>query len=226
MHRLAGRFAVVAVVSGRPAAFLAERLALAGPPSPPSGLRAIGLYGLEEVSPTGVASAAPGLGLDRWREAIDEATGFLAPSMPAGTLLEPKGLTLGLHWRNAPQSEPVVTALAEAAAARYGLVLRNGRMAAELVPPVAVDKGSVVRQLTADLEAACFAGDDTGDLSAFAALDERAGEGGFSAVKVAVASPESPPELLAGADLVLDGPPAVRRLLEALEAESPPTAPL
>jgi trehalose 6-phosphate phosphatase len=220
LHHLATRYAVVAVVSGRPAAFLADRLELhrLDLPASPSLLQAVGLYGLEVASPTG---GPPGTAVSEgepWRAAVEAATAFLAPSMPPGTLLEPKGLTLGLHWRNAPEAEASVIALGEAASKRYGLVLRHGRMAAELVPPVAVDKGSVVRRLTSDLEAACFVGDDAGDIPAFAALDERSAGGGFTALKVAVASAESPLELLASADLVLDGPPEVLRLLEALDA--------
>jgi trehalose 6-phosphate phosphatase len=55
-------------------------------------------------------------------------------------------------------------------------------------------------------------GDDRGDLPAFAAAAEL-GDGGL---RVAVRSDEAPPELLDVADLVLEGPPAVRGLLEQL----------
>jgi len=51
LGRLAGRFAAVALVSGRPAGWLAERAAA-------PGVRYLGLYGLEEVV-DGLVHAAP-----------------------------------------------------------------------------------------------------------------------------------------------------------------------
>jgi trehalose 6-phosphate phosphatase len=58
-------------------------------------------------------------------------------------------------------------------------------------------------------------GDDRGDLPAYDALDRMAAQG-VHALRVAVASDEAPAELLARADLVLDGPPAVVALLRRL----------
>ena len=60
-------------------------------------------------------------------------------------------------------------------------------------------------------------GDDAGDLPAFAALDRFAAAGG-TALRVAVASDEAPPELLAAADLLVDGPEGVVALLRQLGA--------
>ena len=51
-------------------------------------------------------------------------------------------------------------------------------MSVELHPPVAVDKGTVLAELASGLAAACFIGDDAGDLPAFDALDELAEAGG------------------------------------------------
>jgi trehalose 6-phosphate phosphatase len=218
LHRLSLRLDAVAVVSGRPASFLAAQLWPGGrrPGAAGSRLRAFGLYGLEEVVGDRVVDTEPQLAT--WRAGVAAAGAELAGVMPPGTLLEPKGLTLGLHWRNAPDAGEDVTALAASAAARYGLVLRHGRLAAELVPPVEIDKGTVVRHLAAGEEAGSFIGDDLGDLPAFVALGELASTPGFVPLRVAVASPESPPALLAAADLVLEGPPEVLAMLEALEA--------
>ncbi|HEY4401944.1 MAG TPA: trehalose-phosphatase, partial [Acidimicrobiia bacterium] len=64
---------------------------------------------------------------------------------------------------------------------------------------------------------ACFAGDDRGDLDAFAALARLQAEGRLeTAVRIAVGSAEAPPELLARADLVVDGPAGLVSVLEAL----------
>lgn len=221
LHRLAGRLAVVAVVSGRPGPFLAEQL-WADPPPTPSGLLAFGLYGNETVTPPGTPPVPIDPVLAHWSAAVRAAAEAIGPSMPPGTLLEPKRFSLGLHWRNAPDAEPVVLALAERAASEQGLELHHGRMAAELLPPVPVDKGSVVARLTEGLRAAAFVGDDVGDLPAFAALESRSDAGELEALKVAVNSNEAPPALLDRADVVLDGPAQVLELLRALDAALSP----
>jgi trehalose 6-phosphate phosphatase len=68
-----------------------------------------------------------------------------------------------------------------------------------------------------ELHAALYVGDDTTDLDAFRGLRALVRAGRLArAVCVAVRSEEAPAELVAEADLTLDGPEDVRRLLEAL----------
>jgi trehalose 6-phosphate phosphatase len=74
----------------------------------------------------------------------------------------------------------------------------------------------VVDALVEAAAAACFLGDDLGDLPAFDALDRLAARSGADVLRVAVRSEEAPPELLARADLVVDGPPGALALLEEL----------
>ena len=88
-------------------------------------------------------------------------------------------------------------------------------MSVELHPPIAADKGTALEALAGGFGAVCFVGDDRGDLPAYDALDRMAARG-VHALRVAVASDEAPAELLARADLVLDGPPAVVALLRRL----------
>ena len=67
------------------------------------------------------------------------------------------------------------------------------------------------------LRAALYVGDDATDLDAFRGLRSLVQRGALEcAVCVAVRSDEAPPELLAEADLAIDGPDGVRELLEAL----------
>ena len=103
-------------------------------------------------------------------------------------------------------------AWAVAAAASSGLLLRPAKHSVELHPPVEADKGTVVDELVVGLTVAAYVGDDSGDLPAFAALDRFAAAGG-TALRVAVSSDETPPELLAAADLLVDGPDGVVALL-------------
>jgi trehalose 6-phosphate phosphatase len=83
----------------------------------------------------------------------------------------------------------------------------------ELLPPIEANKGTAIRRLLREreLRRALYAGDDTTDLDAFAALDDLE-----LAVRVAVASAEGPPELRAAAHLVVAGPAALLELLRTL----------
>ena len=94
----------------------------------------------------------------------------------------------------------------------------RGRMAVELRPPVPVDKGTTVADAGARrARSPRFAGDDAGDLPAFAALrDARRARATLEhAVTIGVASDESPPEIRA-ADVVVDGPAGLAALLDEL----------
>lgn len=205
LGQLARAFGVVAVVSGRPASFLAEHVRA-------PGVRLVGLYGMEEVADDGRVLARPDAA--RWQGAVAAAARRAADEAPAGVLVEHKGLALTLHYRRAPALARWAWDWADAEARRTGLLVHGGRMSVELRPP-GRDKGSAVAELVRGAHAACFVGDDAGDLAAFDALDAAAAAGAET-VRVAVASSEAPPELLARADLVLDGPTAVASLLDCL----------
>jgi len=208
LRALADHLAVVAVVSGRPAAFLAERLAGAGP-----AVRLFGVYGLEWVE-GGTVRRAPEVEL--WRAAAAEVVAAARVEFAGEDVgVEDKGASVTVHWRRAPGAAARGQAFARRWAQRTGLALQPGRMAVELRPPVGADKGAVVERLARGCAAACFAGDDAGDLAAFAALDRLAADG-TRGVRVAVADDESPPELLAAADMVVRGPAEALALLGAL----------
>ena len=193
----------MAVISGRPAAFLAEHLDVAG-------LARWGSYGLEWVGAKGVIEEDPQASL--WRAAVAEVVGDARKAAPTGVRVEDKGLSVTLHVRDAPSAERWVRRFVRGWATGTGLVEHDAKMSVELRPPLDIDKGTVVRRaLGGRFRAACFVGDDRGDLSAFEALDEV-----DHPVRVAVHSPESPPELVAAADLVVDGPEGVLTLLNAL----------
>jgi trehalose 6-phosphate phosphatase len=81
------------------------------------------------------------------------------------------------------------------------------------------DKGDAVRRVVTDsgARAVVVAGDDLGDLPAFAAVSHLAADG-VDGLRVAVRSAEAPPRLLAEADLVVDGPEGLREFLRRLAA--------
>ena len=203
---LAESFGVVGVVSGRPASFLARHLGAA------SSVQLVGVYGCEWVE-GGEVRRAPEV--EPWIGVAREVLTAARAEAPSGVGIEDKGASVTLHWRGAPERGEWASDFAEAWAKRTGLLLQPGRMAVEFRPPVDLDKGTAVERLARGCSAACFAGDDAGDLAAFEALDRMA-ERGVRAVRVAVADEESPPELSASADLVLSGPAEALEVLREL----------
>jgi trehalose 6-phosphate phosphatase len=197
----------VAVVSGRPAAFLVDALGI-------SGLGYVGAYGLERVVGGEIVVD------DRvrpWLDAVARAGDEAEAALP-GLLVERKGaIAVTLHWRTQPERSTEAIAWAESAAARLGLgAPLHGRMAVELRPPVPVDKGTTVADMARGSVIAAFAGDDAGDLPAFDALRGLVDAGLLThAVSIGVISSESPPEVRA-ADVVVDGPSGLATLLDAL----------
>ncbi|HZQ27833.1 MAG TPA: trehalose-phosphatase [Acidimicrobiales bacterium] len=218
LHDLARHYRRVAVISGRPAAFLVAQLHLADEDevnegeAPGEGLVVSGLYGLE-VAMGDAITAHPDC--DLWRPMVERVADEADEQAPTGVFVERKGLSVTLHYRTAPEAEAWVQRWAASAAGWSGLIEHPARMSVELRPPIPVDKGRVVEELAERLDAACFFGDDVGDLPAYEALD-RLHAKGVATLKVVVRSPEAPPELLATADVLVDGPTGALDLLRRM----------
>ncbi|MHB8219419.1 MAG: trehalose-phosphatase [Acidimicrobiales bacterium] len=207
LTRLASHLGLVAVVSGRPAAFLRQTL------DRPAGVHIAGLYGMETVDPDGILEVAEEA--VAWRPVVAEVAERAKALAPRRVGVEMKGLTVTLHWRARPDAQAWVAEFSSAEMDRTGLVGQPGRMSTELRPPLDVDKGSVVSGLGSGFtRVACF-GDDLGDLPAFAALTSMAATG-VSVARVAVVDAESPPEVAAAADMVVEGAAGAVRLLQRL----------
>ena len=205
---LVDRMALVAVVSGRPVTVLAAALPIAG-------LQLVGQYGLERMHGGELVVDDR---VEPYLPAVAAAADEAERQLPDLLVERKAGIAVTLHWRTAPQRGTDAAARAEELARRHGLVTYATRMAVELRPPVPVDKGTAVEPLLASgYAAACFAGDDRGDIPVFDALDRAEQEGRVtSAVRIAIGSPESPTELVERADLVVDDPPALAAQLSAL----------
>jgi trehalose 6-phosphate phosphatase len=199
LARLVDRVAIVAVISGRTPAELAD---LVGVP----GVVLAGLYGLgDEASnlPAGVADQVAGV----------------AATVP-GTRVEPKGASIAVHFRGADDPDDARTRLGpalESIAVGSGLALIAGKKVWELVPGGRPLKDGAVERIVAEaeLEAVLYAGDDVADLRAFEALDRLATDG-VTTLKVAVHGPETPEALAGTADVVVDGPAGLVALLRQL----------
>ncbi len=160
----------LALVSGRTLAELDRLFA-------PLRLSAAGLHGLERRNlRTEVVRARPDPAI--LEAARAQLAGF-AERHP-GVLLEDKGLTLALHYRNAPTQQGAATAAAEAAvaASQGGLVLLRGKMVLELKPP-GCDKGQAIAAFMDEPPFAgrqpVFAGDDVTDEAGFDVVNAQGG---------------------------------------------------
>jgi trehalose 6-phosphate phosphatase len=136
---------------------------------------------------------------------------------------EDKDVIAAFHWRGAPDEAAAEVAVRAVAgrAEQEGLATHWGRKVLEVRPPVRLDKGRGVEHLLADagLDAGLYVGDDRTDLDAFAGLRRLVADGRLgSALCLGVRSDETPPELEAEADLLVDGPRGVRQVLQALAA--------
>jgi trehalose 6-phosphate phosphatase len=195
VERLAGRYALVACISGRPAADARVIVGL-------DGVEYVGVHGLE--SHPGVPEYTPQL-----ERVIDEVDWPWRVERKAG-------VTVAFHYREVEDEEAVeaVERVVQTAEG-LGLAVQRGRKVVEVRPPIDADKGTAVRALLAErrLDRALYAGDDTTDLDAFRGLDDA---GLDVVVKVAVGSREMNPRLLTEADVVVDGPGELLYLLRTL----------
>jgi trehalose 6-phosphate phosphatase len=211
---LASSLGTVAVISGRPAEFLAGQL-------PIPGLRLFGVYGLEEWADGGPRRDP---GVEPWLDALLSARDELAEATAdlEGVWIKDKRVSVVVHWRHAPDlagADREIGALVARVAGRSGLRQIRSKWADELLPPAETNKGAVVRRLAArsGLKRLVYVGDDIGDLAAFEAVHDLGGH----AIAVAHSGElqaATPEEVLSGADLVLSGPDEVARWLERLAA--------
>ena len=217
LARLGEVLGQVAIVTGRP---VPQALELGGFEGRPGleRLQIFGQYGAERWDARDGAAVRPDrpAAITRLAELLP---GWLASHDAFGVRIEDKGLAIALHTRGGDDG-----LLAELAApvgelaAELGLALEPGRQVVELRSP-GHDKGDALRHLveTTGARHVIFAGDDLGDLPAFAAVEQLRGEG-VDGLLICSASTEQD-ALVARADLVLDGPDAVAQWLTELADE-------
>ncbi len=203
LERLEARLGRVAIVSGRPVSFL--------DPFIPTAIDIVGLYGLEWRT-RGVHHTLHEAEewRDTMRELAEEATGLFGAAV-----VESKGLSITVHYRNDPHQADPIGDWAREAARSARVEARPAKLSYEVHPPIHRDKGSAVIELAQDLDPVAYVGDDLGDLPAFDGLDVLA-KRGVATVRIGVASPEAPPILLSRADHVVQGPAGVEGLLQEL----------
>jgi trehalose 6-phosphate phosphatase len=216
VERVAGRYGMTVVVSGRRAAEARRILGL-------DSIAYVGNHGYELLAPgAGGPEPVPALA-GHERDAADFLASYGAGGLERmGVRIEDKAAIVALHWRGAAdeQSAETEAALAAAEAKAAGLLVHRGRKVIELRPPVRTDKGRGIEALLGPahfIRRALYAGDDRTDVDAFRVL-RRMTEGGRlqQGVCVAVTSEEAPAEVRLAADLAVPGPEGFVAVLEAL----------
>lgn len=200
----------ISIISARPVQFLRRNF---------SELPAVSLYGLYglESAINGTVTVDPAA--RNWVPIIRSVISDAVEQLPAGVYIEDKQLSVSLHYREHPEYETRVKDWARDTAARHGLTEQPGRMVTELKPPVAIDKGTVLRTEIMELRSGWYFGDDISDAKAFQALRTRRCEDrDFFGVCVAVRNPETGKSLEDEADFVLPGPSAMPELLASAVA--------
>ena len=211
LRRAVGKFAVVAVISGRSARDLARKVDI-------PGAVCVGNHGAERVI-GGVYEAAALAGgggaeavaivLDRLRRATAQI---------GGLIYEDKGFSASVHYRAAADPESARRELSRALAGipnADGVESFWGKMILELRPARAPNKGDALAALVSEynLDALAFAGDDTTDVDAMRRLRALTGT---ATLGIAVLSDAAPPALLESADCAANGVDAVAEMLELL----------
>ncbi|MFF2847031.1 trehalose-phosphatase [Streptomyces sp. NPDC058001] len=207
----------VAVITGRPPDIAVHNGGFAGVPGL-EHLVVLGHYGAERWDAvTGTVTAPPphpGVAAAR-----AELPGFLETvGASRGIWIEEKGRAVAVHTRRADDPQAAFDALREPLgrlAARHGLIVEPGRLVLELRPP-GMDKGVALTEYVRSVGAACvlYAGDDLGDLPAFAAVEKLRSDG-VPGLLVCSGNAETT-EVADRADLVVDGPAGLVSFLATL----------
>lgn len=203
LRRLSQVLGQVAIVTGRPVAQV-RRLARFERDGIPRGLAVCGQYGAEWWDSVTGEQRMPEPPADV-AALIERLPAILAKWGAEGVRVEDKRLAVALHTRGLDPAiwdriERPLNDLAD----QHGLQVEPGRQVIELRTP-GTDKGAAVRMLAERLGAdrVIYAGDDLGDLPAFAEL-ARLRSRGVSTLGIAVVSTEQT-AVAEAADLVVDG---------------------
>lgn len=160
----------LAIITGRSIAVIDGFL-------PGLALDVCGLHGMERRR-FGQTSRIEAENLEALRAAVPALQARLADR--PGIIIEDKGESLALHWRLAPEAEPLIRQVAAEAVGLTGPAFRvqDGKALVEIVPD-ASGKGRAIEDLMADPpyrgRRPLFIGDDVTDENGFAAVNALGG---------------------------------------------------
>lgn len=212
LSALQGKLALVAVISGRAAADVRDRVGL-------PELVYVGNHGLERWTDGGIVTPPD---VAEYRPALEAVRDLLLEKQLPGMFVEDKVATLSIHYRNTPDPQaaadafrPIVTAATD----ERGLRMFEGRMIFEVRPPLDVNKGTAFKALIDDyrLDAAVYLGDDVTDVDALKMARSLRESGACQSFAVGVESADDTPVGVRDAsDFLVDGVPGVEDWLSGL----------
>ena len=211
---------VVAIVTGRSVPDAREMVGL-------DGLTYVGNHGLE-LWHNGRAETVPEAKpwIPKIKAILDDVQRLINDD---GVIAENKGASASLHYRLTADPDKTrlkVLEILERSATSKDIRIEEGRMVINLLPPLAISKGSAVTWLVREhhLDRLVYFGDDLTDTHAFRAMDDLRRKGEIEALGVAVVGPETPPTVRQFADLSVRSATAVAdvlcRVAEALKSSS------
>ena len=214
LTRLARKLALTAVMSGRAASDVSERVGI-------DGVVYIGNHGAEYIV-DGAMSVAPeaaggGAGMQELLEALRAVVD------EPGMVWEDKRFSASIHYRMASDETRVVERLKAALDTlpqAAGLDVFQGNKLIEIRRRDGVNKGAALDKAIRDwgLASVIFLGDDTTDANALRVLRHRRAAGAVRGLGVAVMQPGTPASVLDNADYRLDGVGDVVEFLGRLDA--------
>jgi trehalose 6-phosphate phosphatase len=204
--------ATLAVVTGRTVASLLRVSGFGNIP----GIVIYGTHGVERWQAGELRAPVPPAGLRELRLSLPGLLASIADDPEVW--IEDKRLSLVIHARLSAEPErelELLRAPVEKVAAAAGLGVRPGKEVLEICIP-GIDKGTAIRELIGDdTAAACYAGDDLGDLPAFREVQAWAERSGRPALTVGVSSRATGP--IAGqTDVTVPDPQHLLSLLRQL----------
>jgi trehalose 6-phosphate phosphatase len=143
-----------------------------------------------------------------------------------GVIVQRKRIGGSIHYRLAPnpaETRQKLLSLLEQPARKVHMSLSEGKLIVEIRVPLAVNKGLALRQFAErfGLRAIVFAGDDLTDLDAVIEIAKMRRDG-IPALSIVVQHPDTLPDLLEQADIIVQGVPGMvdvlREMVEMLES--------
>lgn len=160
----------LAIISGRPISFLDRHFA-------PHRLDIAGLHGIEHRIAGRLSSCDPEEH-PQLRAMVERLEEIVATK--AGLLVEDKGCSVAVHWRQAPQEKEFALNIAHAAVEALGSEYRvqHGKAVAEILPSAA-GKGKVIERFLQEApykgRRPIFVGDDLTDENGFRTVNDHGG---------------------------------------------------
>ena len=140
-----------------------------------------------------------------------------------GVIVQRKTVGGTLHYRGAAHPEQTreqLLALLTEPTQRAGMRLGEGKMIVEVLSPLAINKGQAIRSYVQrfSLRGLVFAGDDRTDLDAILEA-ERLREEGYATCSIVVKHSDTLLELLAHADVIVQGVEGMTQLMQEMVQE-------